>query len=1215
MSLRLRAAAYSPNGARLGVLPTPLGIQGSMVLGDVGAFSISYPSTAPKAPFLSGACEVALEVSYDDGQTWTEPNDARYLRLRRKGDQVDAPDMVSYEGPSYLWLLDKSPVLPEGALNSEGKRAFLTATVGTIMRTLIQEAQARGELPGLDASTFSAATDSNGAAWGTVVTLYYDPGMSYLTILRNLSDQGLCDFTMAGRSLRIYKPETVMAGASGATLLKGRDLTEAPYTATLEGLASYAFLMGDGGKTFERANPAAPTPWGRWTTFISQGGVSDTGTMTALSDAALDLASEEREENTYGLDFSRAKALPFRDYKLGQTVAVSSAGAVPEPLRLRQITVTRDEKGTVQGNVVLNDRFLENEVRQTRRVQGITGGSSMDGGSGGRPDNGVDRSTPKAPTALTTGSVAYLDDAGKAFATVTLDWADVTQNTDNTAVTDLAGYDAFWRLTGDATWTPMGTVDVSQISRGGFRPNTSYDFAVQAFDTAKPPHRSALSAIVTDVTEGDTVAPGKPSTPTVEPYLGQLLLGWDGLLFTGGTPPTDFARAEFQLATVADFSTYTVVDTATARGPASTVATGLDYGATYYVRLRLYDNSGNASVVSNTATGVPVRAAGADLSTGSVTFDALAFKQPGNYVEDGTLEDATYRAKLATTMYPAWSFDANPANAWAGSYSLRGDATNAPLTYRLALLATTNGIPIPGFPTFGGLPVTAFRVQPGERWLMRAATKRDAGFNGTLNLQLRVHDKDGNYISAPGASHTPGTSYATASAALTIPAGGAYAFPAVQINNNASAGTAWVDDIEVRPIIGTLLVDDAAITNVKIASMVADKITAGAITAAITVSGRIATALTGARVEVNSAGIKQYNASGVLTVDIPVTGTAVFSGTLKSAQTGPRVEIGDSLTLGGTVPSGVVFLYSGVTSETSPGQIYTTVVGSGSTADAKLVIASPRKNSLAASTITMFSRDADTGADIQFDVANGSYYYNSDAGFGTHYFRSGATSWGILYQNGSGLILTSSTATPYLALGATDANLAGNTVKIIGYLDHSGGDLKMTDGTGARRLAGGVVSGLEYVQSDLIWARTGTASGTVNVNSAGTLYRVSSSERYKVAVDRDWANVAPLETILALTPATYYDRGDAELMADLLHRQVKGRTDDEDYERLEQHVQMPTRSLGLIAEDVDALGLTDLVLYGPDGKPEGVHYDRLAVALLPVVQDMARRLAHLESVG
>ena len=52
---------------------------------------------------------------------------------------------------------------------------------------------------------------------------------------------------------------------------------------------------------------------------------------------------------------------------------------------------------------------------------------------------------------------------------------------------------------------------------------------------------------------------------------------------------------------------------------------------------------------------------------------------------------------------------------------------------------------------------------------------------------------------------------------------------------------------------------------------------------------------------------------------------------------------------------------------------------------------------------------------------------------------------------------------------------------------------------------------------------------------------------------------------------------------------------------------------GLIAEDLDALGLDWLVDYGQDGAPEGVRYDRIALALLPVIQDQERRLASVEA--
>lgn len=52
--------------------------------------------------------------------------------------------------------------------------------------------------------------------------------------------------------------------------------------------------------------------------------------------------------------------------------------------------------------------------------------------------------------------------------------------------------------------------------------------------------------------------------------------------------------------------------------------------------------------------------------------------------------------------------------------------------------------------------------------------------------------------------------------------------------------------------------------------------------------------------------------------------------------------------------------------------------------------------------------------------------------------------------------------------------------------------------------------------------------------------------------------------------------------------------------------------IGLIAEEVDALGLAWLVDYDSDGLPMGVRYDRLALALIPWMASVESRLAALE---
>jgi hypothetical protein len=76
------------------------------------------------------------------------------------------------------------------------------------------------------------------------------------------------------------------------------------------------------------------------------------------------------------------------------------------------------------------------------------------------------------------------------------------------------------------------------------------------------------------------------------------------------------------------------------------------------------------------------------------------------------------------------------------------------------------------------------------------------------------------------------------------------------------------------------------------------QLTAGTMSADVTVSGRFATALTGARVEMNALGFQKFDTDGVTKL-VSITGTeALLTGLYKSAATGRRIEIGASGNLG-----------------------------------------------------------------------------------------------------------------------------------------------------------------------------------------------------------------------------------------------------------------------------------------------------------------------------
>ena len=56
----------------------------------------------------------------------------------------------------------------------------------------------------------------------------------------------------------------------------------------------------------------------------------------------------------------------------------------------------------------------------------------------------------------------------------------------------------------------------------------------------------------------------------------------------------------------------------------------------------------------------------------------------------------------------------------------------------------------------------------------------------------------------------------------------------------------------------------------------------------------------------------------------------------------------------------------------------------------------------------------------------------------------------------------------------------------------------------------------------------------------------------------------------------------------------------------------PTRNFGMIAEDLAAAGLEYLVVRGADGQLEGIEYDRIGPALIPVIAKLQKRIEILE---
>jgi hypothetical protein len=107
--------------------------------------------------------------------------------------------------------------------------------------------------------------------------------------------------------------------------------------------------------------------------------------------------------------------------------------------------------------------------------------------------------------------------------------------------------------------------------------------------------------------------------------------------------------------------------------------------------------------------------------------------------------------------------------------------------------------------------------------------------------------------------------------------------------------------------------------------------------------------------------------------------------------------------------------------------------------------------------------------------------------------------------------------------------------------------------------------------------------------STGDFYIDSSSERYKEDIQDLEGD---FDKILDVEPKSYMDKASGQ------------------------------REIGYIAEDLDELGLTDLVIYNGEGEPDGLKYDRISLYLVEVIkaqqaqiEDLLERVEALEQAN
>lgn len=599
-TLHARLVAYRPFGDRLGVLAEPVSFSASMLHNDDGAISIEYSLLSGDAQAfdreLTDGLEVAVEVS--DGSGFREPDNARFVITGRSGKTDDRTKTVTYSGQSIGWLLskaennDSSHLIADG--DNKGKRPFYSSNPGTIIKTLLDENRQRGGVATGLTLGFDTAKDAAGAAWAKKYTLYYSLGTDLQTILSALVNGGGCDWRTSGRTLKLWNADSTALSrdlSKSVVLQLARDISEAPFEESIADLASTILVEGDNNLLFRMDNPAAPTPWGKWESYSSQGGVSDKDTAQAFMQSTLDDAARVRGQYTRDLVTSGVDNLPLIDFHAGDWITAPTV-THGEKVRVQEIDLSMRQNEGLSCSIALNDIKYDASVRQAKKIKGITGGAALAGSEGGTTaSSDRDHRVPKAPLGLVVQTDAYIGSDGYAHGLATASWSAVMQATNDTAI-EISNYLVEWKLHKDgAPWHSAGTTDKTQLGFGGLDCGTQIEVRVRATPTYSDKLGEWSEAFVATV-ESDTTPCSVPSKPVLSSELGVVTVHWDGRTSTGASMESDFDHVE--VGEGVDAAGMTVIS-ANQSGQGDYLVTGLAAGSQHSYALRSVDHAGNRS--------------------------------------------------------------------------------------------------------------------------------------------------------------------------------------------------------------------------------------------------------------------------------------------------------------------------------------------------------------------------------------------------------------------------------------------------------------------------------------------------------------------------------------------------------------------------------------------------------------------------------------------
>lgn len=450
-------------------------------------------------------------------------------------DDSDVTGTVKYTGIEFIpWLLSRN-LMHWSSSAKNGTRTWLQnkqpSSVGYLISGLIAEGKARGWGASLSFG-FTAARDSRGAAWTAAErqSEAWPLLTSVADILRQVTDNGLCDWYCDGTTLQLVRPGS---GDVRQVTLGGPLFIDRPVKSSFKDVFTHLTVVPEKARNWlYLSNAGATNRFGRLEASQTQSGVKDHSVATKNAQPIMTAGRATRRQFSFDWIPDAGGPIPFEDFYIGDTVLTQTrAGKVAQ--RVIGLQLTRKGQDPVKVRAVTGDKMLGTAARAARKIGSVNVGGGVPGGSGATVpvSPGQTFPLPASPTGVhQDANVSQWGADGSALTSVTIAWDEVSQAEDGSEV-DVEVYEISARR--DGTGDPrsvVATTDALSWTATTWAVGVTRLVSVRA--VAPNGDRSAWSTEI-------TVTPESPARPLK--VTGLQVTGQTGSWRADGTAQVDVA--------------------------------------------------------------------------------------------------------------------------------------------------------------------------------------------------------------------------------------------------------------------------------------------------------------------------------------------------------------------------------------------------------------------------------------------------------------------------------------------------------------------------------------------------------------------------------------------------------------------------------------------------------------------------------------------------